>query len=565
MTGEDWDMESGAGLDKTPSHRRGALLSVAIGLITFVYLMLTVPTLERHLVDKDHGYQIALGRQIDLGERLMVDVMTHYGPGIAYASALAVRVTPESPIAEMVLCAAGYAAAIGFSASIAARRRGAVTACVLAVLLILALGRFYKWYYWLLPVLSVWAGLRVLDAESRRGALLMGFVAGVAWLFRVEIGLASIAIAVGAIVGGALVGLPAIGMRGGIGRAVRTGALAAIGMLVPVGAWSVLLISRGGVDAFVGQYTFYFDAAGDLVESLAIAPFAFDASDPFGPASRTAFAQVLTLATCLLAITNGAAGLLVKESADRHAMISAGFIGASAVAVLPQAFHRADAPHLAQTIPLVLLSLVFAIAVKTKSGYGQRPPTVSRDVGVVARVLGVLWIVALFGLPLPKDRASPTDDPMGRLARIVEADLDAVDSTFAAMLAEANRVTPPDGRVLFLPRAQEKLRYEAQVYYWVRRPLAGTLQAYYYELFATPPWPAQNLDRIRAHPPAVVIAAHRFLEAEYRNETLERFHPERWSYVRERYTEAAYENGVWVLLVAGEDARPTNGPPAGSP
>ena len=483
--------------------------------------------------------------------------MTHCGPGIGYSSAAAAAVSPGSPIVEMLLCALGYAAAIGLCASMVARRGGLLLACVVAVLLVVALGRYYKWYYWLVPIVSLWSALGVLET---RAALRCGLVAGVAWLFRIEIGLASFAIAFAGV--GAAAVCEAGTWRSVAARCSRGVFLVLAGASVPIGLWTVLLGSRGGAGAVVDQYRFYFDAAGDLVGMLALPPFPFDWSDPVGPANRTAVVQVFAVATVVLATAVGAAGLWRKKSEGRPTLLACGVVGAAAAAVLPQAFHRADAPHLAQVLPPLLLAWAFVFSAVRGGGTGfpgrsQGCPRargrLEASIRPVAWVLGLGWAAGLVFLPLPNERRPVWDDPIGRLTRMAGADLTGLESTFAEMLVAANTLTGPGDRVLFLPR--EGLICEAQVYYWVDRPMAGNLQAYYLGLFATPPWPVINAGLVEQAPPAIVIAERRFIREGYRNETLDRYHPELLAFVRPRYTRVVFENEVWMLLAT--DA-PTN-------
>ena len=55
----------------------------------------------------------------------------------------------------------GYAAAIGLSFAMARRLAGPVPALAMVGAQFLLMGRFYKWYYWLFPVLTMFVLVRL--------------------------------------------------------------------------------------------------------------------------------------------------------------------------------------------------------------------------------------------------------------------------------------------------------------------------------------------------------------------------------------------------------------------
>src|SRR5262249_47278728 len=144
----------------------------------------------------DPSFQLSIGQQVVLGKRLFVDVFFHYGPLVAYTSALGLAVH-DSLVPETVICALGYAASIALLFSTATVLIGRLAGVAVAGLALLLLARFYKWYYWLFPLLTVFLVVREpapTGGRARGDAL--GLVTGVAFLYRIDLGITCLVTAV---------------------------------------------------------------------------------------------------------------------------------------------------------------------------------------------------------------------------------------------------------------------------------------------------------------------------------------------------------------------------------
>src|SRR5262245_19485345 len=164
--------------------RADALL---VAVVSFAVLMQGAPDLAWYVVyGNDPSFQLSIGQQVVLGQRLFVDVFLHYGPLVAYTSALGLAVH-DSLVPETVICALGYAASIALVFSTARVLIGRVAGVALSVLAVVLLARFYKWYYWLFPLLTVFLAVRApADGHARGDGL--GLVTGVAFLYRMDLG-----------------------------------------------------------------------------------------------------------------------------------------------------------------------------------------------------------------------------------------------------------------------------------------------------------------------------------------------------------------------------------------
>ena len=101
------EINSGILFTKSSSLR----LTLTVFVAVLVYLLLRVPSPEFFLESDDHGYQMALGMAVVTGRLPGFDFVSQYGPFVAFSSALAYLLSGNL-IGEIVLCAAGYAAAV---------------------------------------------------------------------------------------------------------------------------------------------------------------------------------------------------------------------------------------------------------------------------------------------------------------------------------------------------------------------------------------------------------------------------------------------------------------------
>src|ERR1017187_7424926 len=164
------------------------LLNWGIFLGFLALLILAAPGLDYFLASQDHGYQLALGTQILQGKVPGIDVITAYGPGAMYTSALGLWAS-GSLVGETLLCASGYALALFLIYRLVRDHASRLAALVAAAAGFVLLARFYKWYVWLIPLLTLWSLNGYLSsplARRWRWISACGLLLGLSWLYRLD-------------------------------------------------------------------------------------------------------------------------------------------------------------------------------------------------------------------------------------------------------------------------------------------------------------------------------------------------------------------------------------------
>ena len=129
-------------------------VDIFIFFIWFCILLWLSPDLSFYLSDSSHGLQIAAGKMILLGYIPFKDILFGYGPLVAYTSAFG-ELFSNSLIGETLICSLGYAASLYLIYFLVSRQSSKTLGLFASIIGFLLLARFYKWYYWLFPLLAL--------------------------------------------------------------------------------------------------------------------------------------------------------------------------------------------------------------------------------------------------------------------------------------------------------------------------------------------------------------------------------------------------------------------------
>lgn len=506
-------------------------------------LLWRVPGLDFFLASPDHGYQLAMGRQITLGKIPFVDIFWDYGPLAGYVSAIALWLT-GSLLGEAITCAIGYALAIALVFRLVQAYGSTTGAVFCAAISYICLARFYKWYYWLFPLLGLWCYHLVLSRDERNVArqyVWGGLFAGIAALFRFDLGLACSGFYLVVILGGAVV-------TEHHRRWVRNLVAFGIGNAIPVGAWLLFLSLSTGA-ASVWDYlagTAY--GIGDAVTHWSLPFPEFDWQNPLSHPSALFMTFLLAIVTNLGAVCTGLGGLLLNRGEESKNLFMTG-TGIAALGLMPQALYRPDVHHLLQVIPPTLVAGgILGTTVwhyRSLAPPGLRLHSLTRGTMVLVLVLCCVCMLTLrkgFGIDLEGLDARP----WVRLSELRAMPLEQSNRPVARLTIEIERRTRNSDHFLVLARGSQCVS-PPQLGFFANRPVAGILTSYWSGTFAGKPWRDRDLEAIQRNRPALVVAPNEFRTAGASNCT-QTFFPELHTFLKSNYTRVVFAASGWLLL-----------------
>lgn len=500
-------------------------------LLPFLYLLWRVPSFDSFFSNTDHGFQLSLGRQVLLGKFPYIDLFFYYGPLAAYTSAAGFLIT-DGPLAEIVICCTGYALAAGF-AGLAVRRHTSFLVSILVVAaMLLLLSRFYKWYYWCFPALVLFLFDRALSNPQRplRQAAGLGFAAGLAALYRLDLGLACAVLAGLAWVASALTLDP---------RRLRQLPALVLAGLAPMTLWLFFLLMQGGTAAVRDYFRFTYEGTVSTV-TLVNSPIPdVDWGQLLSTRSQVALAFRLAPAIYALCLVHCAVRLLRRRSEPQRLLV----LGAAALGgacLYPQAMHASEQQHLLQT--LALLPACLALCLRDLLAIP------SLTLRLCSSACGLAVLTMLVQIRGGLDLGPLLEGPEHKLENLARA----LRTKPLKPILVTESIALPGQTVLVLPRPGEA--YPTQIHAWIHRPMAGIFNFYQAGFFTDDYWRLRNYREILRNPPAVVIAAPDVLRS--RGSSGAAYLPEIYAFVRERYTDVVFAENDWIVLRPGPPTAP---------
>jgi hypothetical protein len=516
--------------------RSDRFTSLTVFLSALVLLLWTAPGLDYFLTSRDHGYQLSIGTQILKGRIPGIDVMITYGPMAMYTSAVGLWAS-GSLIGEMLLCAVGYALCVSLIYRLVAAYSSRTTGLVAAGFGVLLLSRFYKWYVWLIPLATLWVLHRYLSSPARqrwRWLVCCGFVLGLSWLYRLDMGTMELAATI----------LFMVLLESGRPPRLNAQAFRTLGTLLA--AFSVLPLTWFGFLAIkVGGAAPWVFLKNTIIGAFTVAK---GMSQPLPSDAVVILGYVLVPAVLLV----GACMSLYRERAG-HAdsrsrfLLAASLIGMS---VFHQAMHRKGPIHLLQIVPPSLIC-AFLIFATFRQRFSEPFPSKTSKWAYGLTGLVCFLLLAVDGVGLApwgrQDLVSLSSWPAKRYWDLAHP-LDAPERFPAVKLVQRIREqTSSTDSILILP-------FDCQLYTFADRRFSGRLSAYIPGFFADPQFHSQNLAAIVEDMPELVIlpsdkkkpppgeawadlekqsrVAHHYLE----------------DFVRERYRHVVYDDGEMLVL-----------------
>ena len=512
---------------------------IVFGLVLLV-LLWRAPSLGFLLANPDHGYQLSLGRQILLGAFPYVDLMFHYGPLVAFTSAFNLGFL-GGVMGETLVCALGYAIAFLLLARVARCRISGAAGWLVPLVGMLLIARFYKWYFWLFQAAILYCLHRHFASPtgSIRWLVIAGGPSGLGGLYRLDLGVVLLVVCTAFALTEGLAG-------GSRSRALRAAAGTLAAFAIPLIVWLVVLGWAGGAVAIRDYLAATLAGSSGAVAEWSRGVPAFVWAQPFTKESGLSLAHFLLPATyALCGILGFRSGYLRPDPMPGSArcMLATAILG---LGLLPQARYRADVQHLLQALPPMLLAASFLLRrgwlASRRLG---RPGWTGLRLGIA--IYAAILALAAVGLSSRSgmDLARYVSDPRLRWAQLRSGVAPGVGVTtpLGRISLEIQRSTAAGDRILVVPRRA------CQLYHFAERPMSGLLNMYARGILDGPEWRRRNLEHVREHPPALVVAWRGFPDpAHPRVRELRSSQPELHRYVAARYTRVAYADGPWVIL-----------------
>jgi hypothetical protein len=489
-------MTTAGGLDTAISFAKSSSLrqTLAVLLAAFVYLLLRVPSPGFFLESNDQGYQMALGMAVANGRYPGFDFVTQYGPFVAFTSWIAYAVS-DNLIGEIVLCAGGYAISVALVYRYLSRHANRVVGLIGAVALLILFPRYYKWYFWLLPIAALefsdlfMAG-RSSGASPWRTLVGWGVLVGLSGLFRYDLLLEGAVF--GAIVIAAAELTPRDRLETNILLAARQIVVLAVACAGPPMLYGALIFALRGWHQLALVLRSVVDGAVDSATSYGIPPFRIVDT---GSLAALQIAMLLIYAAALVIATvrlwDGRTPAWQRD--EMFPLFSTALMG---LGLFPQALYCAEVQHLLQVLPpfIVTVALMVSGALKARLSAGSKfgagitlavvvmllvsvAPRASTDLGSLSRNPLTLWPV-LAGLP---ESAAP-------------------HNPVADMAAAIRRLTPPKATV-FMVVPQSRM----PMLFFAHRHQPGLFPTYEPGMFSGSSWLQENAALLGRTPPDYLV------------------------------------------------------------
>ncbi len=506
----------------------------------------TCPTRDSYLFNFDHGYQLGVGVQVLHGKIPGVDILTHYGPMVFYASALWYWLS-GSLLGETIACAIGFALCLAIIFALVSRHVSTIAGLLAASTGYLLEARFYKWYIWLFPLGTIWLLDRIGGAERQgrnRMAATTGIWAGLGWLFRWDVG------TTGAMACLAFLMLTRARTDSGLRFPWRSSFVFVASFVIPPLGWfGFLLFDRGltGLSFFVRASI---KGAIELSRAMALPLPSFNLADPLSPASTVVLAYWLVPAVYLICGLFWLMAELRGQPTRRTRLLLA--IALIGLSTFHQCLHRKGATHLLQVIPPAIIGVCVVTSVLYDYVSGAAVPGMrSRAVRYLGAGFFLVFMIAGLGL-LPSGRAdlSVFQLPPWQKLRELAHPLDAAGGgplRFALRLVR--ELTKRDDPILVFP-------VDSQYLAFLDRPVSGRLTVFVPGFFDSGDEADKNLQAIRQAMPRVVLLTPTIAGADPARpwaflQDSAKSHDYLARFIQENYTRKLHESDRCIVLSPG--------------
>lgn len=519
---------------------------IATSLIWLSFLVvlvgLSVPDYLYFINNADISYQANLGYQVFFGKLPFVDTYLSYGPLAAYSSTLLFLVN-KSFLPQALLSIAMYSLClfIVYRLVVTLSSRPRFQAMILGAVASLAgyicLAKFYKWYYWFFPICVAYLLSRFTQTNKKYLLAAAGLLAGIGFLFRIDMG-----VACAAVTGSTVLVLFWVERDP---RDFRiNGIYSAAYFSAPILLWLIVLAFTGGVGAVPLYFSSYIASAQAAVTELSLPYPKFRMATPLSATSGHFLALKIVFLSYAAVLLWAGKELLLKSKNWRSAF-PFWIVALTGIGLLPQALHRISIGHLMQVIPpfLVLFPLILErVITATFRGFRQGRFFRAGAIFSIACAMLFLILFSAYGMrnQLSVEYQHPSLKSLQTYRRLSSEMTDEFLGPYVCVNLRfaVQEMTEPDESILIVSRDVSHL------YYWSDRRMSGLFNVYG-GLWSSPPWRERNLRAVQADPPKLVIVDPTFFQPENK---FKHYQPELYAWLSKNYPKIKPMHGGFVIL-----------------
>lgn len=512
-------------------------MGFTVSIAAFTYLLINSPGSDFFIVSQDHGYQLSLGQQLLHGKLPFRDLFFHYGPLLSFTSAFGQWLNPGL-FSEILICATGYALAVTLLYLCAPCQKHPVISLVLPILALCLLSRYYKWYYWFFPLLTLYLYLWYQRSEKKKHIIIFvaGFASGVSALYRFDLFLVSTVYFFLML----SLNMFFLNSEKTLSHLIEF----VIGLSVPLLVWFVFMLSIGGYGSVANYFDATFSGSSGAVKYWSKPIPHIQMNNWCFFENGVALIFYIAFSVYIYAFVSGLWQGFIRRKDDAELYQTYFATALIGIGILPQGIYRADITHLLQILPLILLTLFYTAVLFFRK---KQKVKIMRYLYIIGGVLAIAVPALGISLILPKsgqdlEYASSLIGSKFKKLMNIDLAIETSSDELGRIVKFVKEHSNSDDTLLVLPLAP-------QVYFLSDRKMSGIFNGYAKGILDGDHWRRKDLNAIRKNMPKFVVDYVESSKMKFPpNEFSALTQPEIYRFIKNRYRRIILETNRYVVL-----------------